>query len=539
MNRVLVIHLKRFGDLVSAGQFIGTLRAEHPHAEINLLCFEEFSSVAKLIPGLKKTFTINRNALMTLKGGKLYNNGFAVDEFHKRLELVAEQKWDRVINLTNDRMSAYICSWLQGNNTSLKITGMNVDTFGIARASNSWSMVFNDVLPRSATNAPFNFRDVWSQMVGSNDVGVSGMLTNARNEATVAQHFATLRERGGKVIGIQATCSVADKGFSRSVVCELATELANSGHHPLLLIAANDSEREYAHEILNNLEFKPIVVESDFTALSSVVKNLDLLITPDTVTKHFADAHGTSCLEVSLGSSPVFKQATINPASRMLVANKRDNVQVSSSDIITTAMAMLSGTEPTITDDAVLYRPQQVCGVTSYLAVSGHTYARDEFDRHAMTALMLKTLNQNNESESRFARIALDSHGSKDNFAPWATASKDEATTVMKDLLHAIRSLLQMRENPRRSGEFVAALDRLFAYTDTLTPATLGVHFFRARVESLPPANFTENTRAIEALLFELKADLQNVLGLVNEWEKIWAASKFSHRKNRSEQVVV
>lgn len=538
MNKVLVVHLKRFGDLVSAGQFIGSLRSEHPHVEISLLCFEEFASVAKLIPGLKKTYTINRNALMTLKGGKLYNNGFAVDEFQRRMEVVAEQKWDRVINLTNNRASAHMCSWLQSTNANMKVTGVNIDTFGIARASNSWSMVFNDVLTRTNTNAPFNFRDVWAQMVGCNDVGASGLLTNPRNEETVANHFATLRERGGKIVGVQATCSVTDKGFNQQVVCDTVTALYEAGHHPMLLIAANDTEREYAQDILKNLDFKPIVVESDFTALSSVVKNLDLLVTPDTVTKHFADAHGTACLEVSLGSSPVFKQATVNPVSRLLVANDRA-AQVDSNDIIASIKAMLEGGVAQITGNAIFYRPVQVCGITSYLALSGRTTARTEFDRHAMSALVIKALNKSNESENSFAHLSLESHGSKDNFTPWATATKDEATEVMKDLLHAIRSLLQMRENPRRSSDFVSALDRLFAYTDRLSSATLGVHFFRARVESLPPANFTENTRAIEALLFELKADLQNALGLVNEWEKIWAASKFTHRKNRNDQVAL
>src|SRR5690606_33904195 len=145
-------------------------------------------------------------------------------------------------------------------------------------------------------------------------------------------------------------CSVEDKGFSKKVVCDIATAVVQTGNHPLLLIAANDSEREYAQEILKELDFKPIVVESDFTALSSVVKNLDLLVTPDTVTKHFADAHGTRCLEVSLGSSPVFKQATVNPNSRLIVANDR-TAQVSSEDIIACLDSMLNECEATVAGD--------------------------------------------------------------------------------------------------------------------------------------------------------------------------------------------
>lgn len=539
MNKVLVVHLKRFGDLISAGQYIGSLKKEHPHAEVSVLCFEEFASVTKLIPGLKATYTINRNALMTLRGGKLYNNGFAIDELQKRMHHVAEQKWDRIINLTNDRASAYLCSWLQTSSTNAKVNGMSIDNHGIARASNSWGMVFNDIVARSGLNAPFNFRDMWAQMTGFNDHGASGLLANPRNEETVARHFTSLREKGGKIIGIHAVCSVADKGFSDKVICNTLNTLKDNGHTPLLLIAANDSERERANEILTQLDFKPIVVECDFTALSAVVKNLDLLITPDTVTKHFADAHNTPCLEVSLGSSPTFKQATVNPNSRLMIAVDRTR-QVNASDITRCALAMLAGSEcEELSSEVVLYRPAKSCGVTAYLAISGNANPYSEIDRHAMSAQVLKGINRNNDSTSTYAQLVLETPNAHENFTTWANTTKEEATNIMKDLLHTIRSLLQMRENPRRSSEFVTSLERLFAYTDRLSVANLGSHFFRARVESLPPANFNENARAIEALLFELKADIQSCLTLVNEWEKICSAAKFTQRKGRAEQATL
>ena len=533
MNKILVIHLKRFGDLVSAGQLIASYRNAHPHAEVSLLCFEEFASITKLIPGLKSVYTLNRSTLLTLKSGKLYNNAFAIEELRSALSPVAEQSFDKIINLTNDKVSTYICSWLASQNNQCKIVGMYAQNNGLMRASNSWGIVFNDIATRT-NNSPFNFRDIWAQMVGIEDSGATSMLTNSRNENNVKQHFLNLRQQGGHIIGIQATCSVADKGLRRETVIDCATKLYNNGDHPLLLIAPNDAEREYAKEILEALDFKPMIVESDFTALSSVVKNLDFLITPDTVTKHFADAQNVPCIEVSLGTSPVFKQATMLEKSRLIVAQDRHNRDVAADDILNVLYATQTNS-PTLTmsSNVVVYRPVKIAGCISYQAIAGNINHAQEFDRHASSALILRSLNNNALCENEFAELSFKAPKALNHFNHWATQAKDESTFIMRDLLHAIRALLSMKESPRRANDFIVSLEKLFTHTEGVSVASIGVHFFRSRLESLPSANFSENARAIESLLFELKSDLQNCLNLINEWEKVWTGAKFAGRKER------
>lgn len=535
MNRILIIHLKRYGDLISAGQTLSSLKSIHPHAEISLLCFEEFAKVTRLIPGIKHTHTISRDTLLTLKNGKLYNTGFALEELRVKLSPLLEKAWDKVVNLTNDTATAHLCSWIGSHNNNTHITGMKIDENGLAIASNSWATVFNDILPRAYNNSPFNFRDVWAKMLGISDIGASNLLVNTRNEETVQRNFATLRGQEAKVIGIQATCSVSDKGLGIEVVASLTKQLKSLGHQPVLLIAANDNERALANEVIENLDFQPIVIESDFTALSSVIKNLDLVITPDTVTKHFADAQNTSCVEVSLGSSPVFKQATVNPKSLLLVAPDRALRKINVNDIINASTYVLSsGSGPLeISSDFNAYRPVQVEGITSYQICSATLNQRQEFNRHALSALLLKINNRTSDFVDDYALMAIRSASDTKSFSSWIEETKSQANMATKDLLHSIRSLLQMRENPRKSSEFVQSLEKLFAYTDELLPSNVGIHFFQARIESLPPASFKENARAIEALLFELKADLQSSVNLLSEWESLWNESKFEARKQR------
>lgn len=538
MNRILVIQLKRFGDLVATSQTIASIRQQRPHAEVSMLCFEEFAAIAKLIPSLKQTYTISRNTLLTLRGGKLYNNGFALDEIQKRLAPVSEQKWDQVVNISNDKASAYITSWIASFNPNIEIQGISIAKNTMLIASNAWSLVYNEVITASGFNSPFNFRDIWAQMNNVNDIGPSPLLTNAKNEETVRSNFNSLRKNGARVIGIQAHCSVEDKGISASVISDVVMNLTEAGHRCVLLSAPFNDEREKVSQIIGSLDFKPIVIECDFTALSSVVKNLDLLITPDTVTKHFADAHNVSCVEVSLGSSPTFKQATTLSKSRLLVARSRNGSQIPADDIYNTALALLDNKNYlNVSHHATAYAPVQIGNITCYQAYAGEISFTREFERFACTARLLEIASGTKINNSQFAEVVFQTPRAIDNFNAWAAFTKNQSTEVMREVLHAIRSLLQMRENPRRSSEFIESLEKIFGFANEVTTANCALYLFRARIEALPAADFASNALSIEKLLFELKAELQNTLALVNDWEKNWSAAKFSIRKTRTTNV--
>ena len=533
MNRILVVHLKRFGDLVSASQTIAALKNTNPHAEISILCFKEFSGITKLIPGIKNVYTISRNTLLTLKNGKLYNNAFAINELESSLSPLLDQSWNKLINLTNNRTSAYICSWLAAHNKETKVVGTMIANDTAVRATNSWAVVFNDILPLTS-NAPFNFRDVWAKMLGICDNSNTPLLTNSKNEENVKRHFHTMKEDGGRVVGIQLVCSVPGKGIAQDSLVEIVNQLHANDDHPVLLIAPCDEEREFATRLLENVERKPVVVECDFIALSSVVKHLDLLITPDTVTKHFADAHAIPTIEVSLGSSPTFKQATKNTKSFLVVANDRQTQQIDARDIIE-LVNFSTGKRDGFTpkSDIALYRPKEVNGVTTYVASAGNFDFFNEFDRHAISALISAVLDTKGSADSSWADIAFSNKASLTGFNNWSNTVKDSATNLMKDVLHSIRSLLQMKENPRRANDFIVSLDVLLAHCDYLNSVTVPVHFFRSRLESLPRASFSDNARAIETLLFNLKSDIQNYLNLINEWEKAWTERKFAGRREQ------
>src|SRR5690606_29192196 len=170
--------------------------------------------------GLKSVFTVSRNTLMTLKNGKLYNNAFAINELEASLAPLLDYQWDSVINLTNNRASAYLCSWLKSRHQGTTVFGASIDSDNMVRTSDAWASVFNDILPMTS-NAPFNFRDVWAQMLGFQDRDAVALLTNNRNEENVKRHFETMRTDGSRVIGIQLVCSVPGKGIHEASLIKI------------------------------------------------------------------------------------------------------------------------------------------------------------------------------------------------------------------------------------------------------------------------------------------------------------------------------
>src|SRR5690606_17886085 len=279
--------------------------------------------------------------------------------------------------------------------------------------------------PESQRNSPFNFREVWAQMCDIQDEPKDALLTNKLNDENVTKNFATLRAKDGKINSILDYCSIPYKCFSYEVTTQIISGLKQEKHHPLLLIAPHEVERQRVQEIIAKLDFKPVIVECDFTALSSVVKHCDLIITPDTVTKHIADAHQVSCIEVSLGSSPTFKQATMNTNSRLLVVRDPKQGQIPASDILS-AMATFHGGAPELSNNSILYAPTKVAGFTIYHSVAGTPSLDQELDRHACTDLLLKiTKGEDYDKKQTIAAKAYESTKHIQGFNAWAVKNKD------------------------------------------------------------------------------------------------------------------
>jgi len=549
MDKILLINLKKFGDLFQSGHLINSIRNLSPNTQIDILCFEESVKAAKTLNGVDNVHSINRKKIISFYKNNIYSDGLAFNQIIQNLEPVLAGQYDRVINYSNDLVSTYLTSYI-ANKLNAQIFGIKFDSKNSVTHSNPFAIVLNDVLTTSPFT-PFNFNDSYHYLCGleehhSNQVKIK---SNQTHDETAANNFDRLRatktpENGNSyIVGIQIASASETKNIPETVLIETIELLLNSENIvPILLNAPSEDERNLIKRINSKLDNKLVSVEADFIALPSVLKGINLLLTPDTSVKHVADLVNTPCLEISLGEAPFLKQGTINPASAIISrpANLRvfkegiedKNLVITANkelrpELIFHTIQALLGSEENIefNDDLnsnfCVYKPTNLSTGVIFSPVSG-PYSEDyEIKRLLSRAVTLRLANTENAKDISFSEIYEHIYKRFDrrSVSRVINAEKKALSDLTRDLLSTLRGLIQTQEDKRKAGQFVEGLERLISHCFDNDLAALPTIFFRARIESLNATSLDENFKGVENLLYDLKSNLQHCFNVFKELE--------------------
>jgi ADP-heptose:LPS heptosyltransferase len=526
MKKVLLVNLRRFGDLYSSEHLINSLSKENGD-EVSLLVYKEFEKVAQNLQGVSNVYTIDRKKIITLTKSDIFNDGYAIEEFYKDLKEFNTITWDQVINYSNDRVSTHLTTLL---NSKEKL-GLEFTSSMRNKYSNDWEILFNDVITEMDFS-PIHFNDIYHNIaqVRSNKDGLK-LKTSANHNENAFKNISHLRKNEdgtqSKVVGVQLVTSERSKNIPENILVEVISNLKENNIVPMLLIAPTDEERLVANRINEEFDGSLVSVESDFHALTSVVMNLDAVITPDTAIKHLTDLVDTPCLEVSLGASPFLKQGSINDQSLILTKNIEDRsfskedteMCVTAKDITNSTLLLLnmvSFNSVEISEGLTLYRPYQDSLGTSYFSVKGSVNNSLEAQRISSRMYLASVLTD--LDTSNFVEMILELRG--EHFKRWLKNEKESVTLVTKDLLGSIRSLIQMTENKSKSKEFITSLGVLLEHCSDVTITAIPTLFLRARLESLLSTNLSESIKEVEAQLYKMKSDLQKVYEVLKTVEE-------------------
>ena len=325
MSEILIINLRRFGDIISSAHLINSLAAADPGNHISLLINQEFEKATEIIRPIEVVYAINRKHILTLFNNEIFSDALALEEFWETLSVLKNKKWDKIINYSNDPVSTYLTSYLLHGREESTYVGLKYAKNNIAIPSSDWAIIFNDVLT-SYPYTPIHFLDCYHKMADVAYASPAEILLNEKeHESTVRNNFKQIRQKHAesgqeiKIIGLQLKTSESDKDIPFEVISDLIDKiLDHPQYYPVLLIAPNEDERTYAAAINKNFMNSLVTIEADFLAVTSVIKNLDLLLTPDTVIKHIADLLEVPTIEIALGAAPFLKQGTCNPGNLLL-----------------------------------------------------------------------------------------------------------------------------------------------------------------------------------------------------------------------------
>lgn len=532
MKKILIINLRRLGDVFSTAHLINSLTANSEN-QVSLLTYKESSKASNLLKNVSGLFEIDRKELITLKTNKLFSDGFAFEQLFGQLSAIKNQEWDQIINYSNDIIGAYLCSYLK--DSCKEIIGVHYNSQRNIVMQNEWELLFNDVLP-VVKYAPIHFVDCYHKMAGSPLVKDGEKLnTNPKyNEMAFNNINAVRKEHNSvdgqsKAIGIQLKTADVSKDIPEETLHELI-ELIR-GHEeliPFLLIAPNDDERRLAESFNNAHNNELVVVEADLQAMASVLMNMDMLITPDTAIKHIADLTETPVLEVSLGHAPFLKQGTYSKDSLILTDviserhfTKENTVSITAITALDIMSCMLysltrsKSIKPRLSHGITLYQSSFDQMGIRYTPIAGTVNTKIEIHRLMSRQLISTWFEQ--ESDMRIYQDVcnLDLNTATE----WTNSEKSVVTSVMKDILGTLRSLLQSAENKKSSKDFVMNLGKLISHVESESLVQIPVSMFKSKIEAINVKTFEENAKEVEVLLYELKSDMQKILQCLNDLE--------------------
>lgn len=534
MSQILIINFKRLGDIISTGNLADRIKKENPNREIALLCFRESYKAAEIISSLDSIYTIDRRKYENLMKNPIYNKGFAIQSFHDDLKTIKSVHWNRIINLSNDEFSSNVATYLNPSNDRIVGTSNREDF--VHRPSSDWDIVLNDIQSRDFIS-PITFEDTYAEMCGikSSQIG-SFVDIPGKHLKTAKQNCDYIRSHFGKskIIGLSLTSSNASKDLPKESILELISLIREDSElFPLLVVAPNSSDREWAQGINESFAGKLVIAEADLKALPSLLKQLDLFIAVDSAPKHIAQAINVPTLELSLGFAPFSKQGVYRENSAIISRplslrnfikktseeniedTVLDNRKLPVNDIIRAAREIISGFHSAtlhLSEDSILMRPIKDTKGTSYLRVDGGEIT-DLERTYLLNRMVTHSLLGNAPTQGEIERLGI--LASKE----WIEAQKQIAGSSTRTLLGTLRNLKKASENSSAARDFIFSLEELLTGTSRGDVDSIPICFFQNKVDTLEKKEFTLSLKEMENLLYELKTDFQSIFTVLKEIE--------------------
>ena len=172
------------------------------------------------------------------------------------------------------------------------------------------------------------------------------LLENDKYKKEVERRISLLKKKKRektKIIGISVFSSHPEKSIKEQKAIDIINDIQKEKDLiPIIVHAPSPGEKEIVQSITASVKEKIVTIECDLIAAVSVIKCLDILITPDTALKHIADLVCTPSVEISLAEAPLFKQSSLLPDSLILSApiyersfhRSRSDDSISTHDII-------------------------------------------------------------------------------------------------------------------------------------------------------------------------------------------------------------
>ncbi|HLK11875.1 MAG TPA: glycosyltransferase family 9 protein [Candidatus Binatia bacterium] len=303
-ERILIVNLTRFGDLLQTSPTIVGLKAQHPAAHVTVLVERNFADVCRGIPAIDRVWEIDLDRLGRLLLGA---EGGLRQAYHEIEELVAAlraERFDLALNYSSSRMSAVLLGLIGVEPTR----GWTMTADGYRLIAGRWSRLFSAAC-LNRRQAPFNLVDYYKRAAG-----VTGGPQRLLYDVAPAARAAARERLAGSGVAAETPLVAFQLGASRAVRrwptaswVALGRELhARLGAR--LLLCGGGGDREVGAEVAAALG--PLAIDctgrTSIAELGALLERAHVLVTPDTGPMHMAVAVGTPVVALFFGPALPF-----------------------------------------------------------------------------------------------------------------------------------------------------------------------------------------------------------------------------------------
>jgi ADP-heptose:LPS heptosyltransferase len=285
--KILVVQLLRLGDVIMSAPVIHGLKLKYPNAELHVLAFRQFSQLQHLFDDKIHWHWIDREALQKSLGDVNRSFFHAEDKLAKALAPLKRAPFDQVYNLTQTKMSGWICSYIGCPET----VGLHFDGRGSARFGSPWFQYLNDHMAAGVSEV-FHYVDLFRFATDLNGTAVEWKFKRDEIEIPFDKPYVLA----------QTLTSEAKKNYPLSAWREAFEifKISRPGHGIGVMAAQNEvAQLQEAFAGMPDVK----VIACTLSQALTLMDHASLLVTLDTSIKHLACASLVPVVELSLGSS--------------------------------------------------------------------------------------------------------------------------------------------------------------------------------------------------------------------------------------------
>ncbi len=301
-KQVLILNITRMGDLVQMTPLLQRLEDEWPGVAIDLIVDTEFSEMAQLLPGIRTILSYDFQALMDDARVRARDLVTLYKDLANWAEPLVTNGYDRVINLTFNRRSAYLTGYVK----TPDVRGLTTAPDGSIVVKNAWMAYFLDMHTNRNLNR-FNLVDVYALGgSGSGSFRPVRLKDDARDRDWGS---AFLRSSGSPLrwVGVQVGASDVMKAWRPGYFGETMALLSQRLNVGFVLIGTK-KELPAVQEAIQVYKKSggqgPLcnaIGKTSIPQLVGLLSHCDVMLTNDTGPMHLAVGVGVPIVNVSVG----------------------------------------------------------------------------------------------------------------------------------------------------------------------------------------------------------------------------------------------